>query len=82
VGTSRPPTVYTITNPNSTPLNVEQIFTSTTGRTYVYWSSVPPHGKVVVNLRDVKVVPNGFQGKVLLYANQPFTATVSGSVTK
>ena len=68
--------VYRILNQYATPLYVEQVYTSTTGRTYVSWTTVPPHGTAIVRLHDVKSVPSGFQGKVTLYANRPFTATL------
>lgn len=68
--------VYRIVNQNATALNVQEVYTSTTGQTYVNWTTVPPRGDSIVRMQDVNAVPNGFRGKVTLYASRPFTATL------
>ena len=70
------PSVYRIVNKEATPLNVEQVYTSASGQRYVNWTTVPPRGTTIVRMQDVQSVPNGFQGKVTLYASRPFTATL------
>jgi len=69
------PSVYSITNANPAPLNVQAVYASTTFSTTT-WLTVAPTSTLTVNLGDVVAVPTGFRGQVHLYADQPFTAAL------
>ena len=71
-------TVYTVTNPNSFSLNVEQVITNTMGFNATFWTQIPANSSVTYHLRDISQVPDPFQGTLSLYASQPFTAQVTG----
>ena len=71
-------TVYTVTNPNSFALNVEQVITNTVGFNDTFWTQIPPNASVTYHLRDNSQVSDPFQGTLSLYADHPFTAQVTG----
>jgi hypothetical protein len=71
-------TVYSVTNPNATALNVQHVFSNASGLSYSFWSQVPAGATATVDLSAIPQVPSPFNGTVTLYADQPFTARVTG----
>jgi len=75
------PTVYRVTNPNSTTLDVEHAIWDQHGFRYTFWSQVPPGQAVEYRLADMPQVPSPFAGSVTLSANLPFSAEIVASGT-
>lgn len=71
-------TVYNISNANATTLNVQNVISNSSGFSYTFWNQVPANSSVVVHVRDIAQVPSPFNGQVQLYADQPFTAQITG----
>ncbi len=71
-------TVYSIANPNSVTLNVQQVVSDSNGFNYTFWSQIPAGSTVTYHLRDIPQIPSPFQGTLTLYASQPFTAQIVG----
>lgn len=71
-------TIYTVSNPNTTTINVENVISNSDGFRYTFWSQVPPNGAIVLHLRDIAQIPTPFNGQIQLFADQPFTAQVTG----
>lgn len=71
-------TVYSITNPNSATLNVQQVISDSNGFSYTLWSDIPAGSTITYHLRDIPQIPSPFQGTLTLYASQPFTAQIVG----
>jgi len=71
-------TVYAVTNPNNTDLDVQHVLTDASGFHYEFWSHVLANTTVEYHLRDIPAVPSPFTGDLKLSANQPFTARIVG----
>ncbi|HEX5414447.1 MAG TPA: hypothetical protein VFZ25_02200 [Chloroflexota bacterium] len=71
-------TVYAITNPNQTPLNVQQVFADSSGFNYTFSSTIPSGGTTTYHVRDIPQIPSPFQGTLTIYASQTFTAQIVG----
>ncbi len=71
-------TDYTVTNSNSVTITVENVFTNTTGFSYVFWSTIPANSTANFYLSQISQIPSPFTGTLNLYSNQPFTAQVTG----
>jgi len=71
-------TVYSITNPNSVTLSVQQVVSDSNGFNYTFWSQIPAGSAVTYHIRDIPQIPSPFQGTLMLYASQPFTAQIVG----
>ena len=71
-------TIYSVTNPNSTPVNVQHVISDGSGFNYSFWSQVPAGGTAVYHLESIPQIPSPFQGTLNLYGNQPFAAQIVG----
>lgn len=71
-------TIYAVTNPNSTTINVEHVFSNSSGFQYTFWSPVPPNTTTTYRVATMPQIPAPFNGTVTLYADAPFTARVTG----
>jgi hypothetical protein len=71
-------TIYQLTNPNSVPLNVQNVISGPGAFTYSFWTIVPAQSSLTIHLRDVPQVPARFQGTLNVYASMPFYAAIVG----
>ena len=69
-------TVYSVSNANSVDINVQNVFTDTSGFNFSFWGSVPANSTVVYHVSQMPQVPSPFNGSLNLFSNQPFTAEV------
>lgn len=70
--------VYTITNPNAAPLNVQEGFTNSSGFSYTAWIQVSAQSSATIHVRDISQIPSPFIGQVSLHGDAPFTAQITG----
>jgi hypothetical protein len=59
-------------------LNVEAVFTNTTGFNYTFWSQVSANSTSTYHTSTMPQIPSPFTGTLTLYADNPFTAAVTG----
>ncbi|MHB1415124.1 MAG: hypothetical protein ACYC1C_07705 [Chloroflexota bacterium] len=69
-------TVYAVTNPNPTELDVRHVFTDSSGFHHEFLSRVPADSTVEYHLRDISGVPSPFLGELKISTNEPFTAQI------
>src|SRR5579875_2061057 len=70
--------IYAVTNPNTTTLNLQHVISDASGFAYTFTSQIPAGATVEYHVRDIPQVPSPFQGSVTLYGDQPFTAQIVG----
>jgi|GEM_PF-3157144 len=71
-------TIYSVANPNSSPLNVEHCFSDSAGFEYSFWSQIPAKSNATYHVSTMSQIPSPFNGTVTLYADAPFTAQIVG----
>jgi hypothetical protein len=72
-------TVYAVTNPNTTALLVTHTHTSDAGIVVLTFAdTVPAATTVQYRVLDMPAIPSPYSGSLLLEADQPFTADVTG----
>ncbi|MBX6771944.1 MAG: hypothetical protein IRY83_09480, partial [Chloroflexi bacterium] len=71
-------TIYAVTNQSTVTLNLQHIFSDSSGFYYSFTSQIPPSSTVEYHVKDMPQVPSPFQGSLTLRGDQNFTAQIVG----
>jgi hypothetical protein len=71
-------TIYAVTNQSTVTLNLQHIFSDSSGFYYSFTSQIPPSSTVEYHVKDMPQVPSPFQGSLTLRGDQSFTAQIVG----